>query len=64
MVEKLWQTMKKWIKGNIDWKIKAARTDEELDKLIDEIYNNGIDDAKENCDCGCGRGPVPWENLD
>ncbi len=52
----------KWIE-KYRLKIKAARTDDELDKLIDEIYNNGIDDAKENCDCDCERELIPWEDL-
>jgi len=43
-------------------RIKEARTDEELDRIISDIYNDGIDDVDSYYE---EKGePIPWEDLD
>jgi len=42
-------------------RIRKAKTDDELDVIIDEIYSEGMDDAKHECSCG---EPIPWNDLD
>jgi len=51
---------KDWYKKLRD-KIQNAKSDKELDDIIDEIYTEGMNDAENECSCG---EPTPWGDLD
>jgi len=43
-------------------KIRKAKTDDELDKIIDEIYQKGCEDTEQEFN-NDGEG-IPWNDLD
>jgi hypothetical protein len=60
-------TAEKLIWGKRIKEIKDAKTDEDILKILREIYNDGFEDGRNdegNEPYNGQREPVPWEDLD